>query len=152
MQRRLWQQHKTTKLAISTSKLALRGDGGQRASVWPWPLRAGSGSPLTNVPPTSPARTTSRVRARCPTRSGYARSFLRVATAIAAPPTLATLARADPSQCKTDTSWCRLPAVHPQTVVARLRRSPIASAFGQSQGETETAGRATCGRGEDPHV
>ena len=55
-------------------------------------------------PPTSPASTTSCVRARCPTSSGYVRSFLRRATATAAPSTCATLARADPSQCRTDTN------------------------------------------------
>ena len=104
MPRKLWRWCMTTRLAISTSKLA-RGDGGHRASVLLWPnwFEKLLVSP-DQCHPTSLARTTRRVRVRCQTSSGFLRSFLRRATTVAATSTCATLALGETSQCKTGTS------------------------------------------------
>ena len=59
---------------------------------------------LDQRPPTSPARTTNRARARGPTSSGYVRSFLRRARVRTAPSICAAPGLADPSQWSGETS------------------------------------------------
>ena len=116
----------TTRPAISTSRPAQCGDGGQWASVLPKPSRAGKESswfrqtndprPRLPAPPVACAHVAQRVRGT---------SVLSFVGQPRPPSTCATLARVDPSQCRTDTSVVSMANCAPPNRGSPQRRSQV---------------------------